>query len=302
MPAAPAHPAALAGRIFRGTDATRRGLLTEAQLQSRAWQRIRHDVYADARLARDHALACHAAWLRLPTSTTFAGPSAAYLHGVEHAAEFRDDVHVITPTSVRLGAQRNLRVHHLDLAPAEILAGQGLPRTTAARTAWDVATWFDPVHAVPIVDALLARRLVSRAELDALIALHAGHRGWRRAEQAFGLADPAAQSPPESVLRVRLMLGGLPRPVAQSAIRVASGLILHPDLAWEEWQVAVEYDGHWHADADQLHRDRRRLNQLAVAGWTVLHVTSRRLHNDFPAVLHEVKSALIAKGWRPGRP
>jgi len=104
------------------------------------------------------------------------------------------------------------------------------------------------------------------------------------------------------VLRVRLVLGGLPKPVAQGEVRVASGLILHPDLAWHEWRVAVEYDGHWHADPDQLHRDRRRLNQLVIAGWTVLHVTSRRLQNDFPAFLREVKSALFARGWRPNRP
>ena len=63
--------------------------------------------------------------------------------------------------------------------------------------------------------------------------------------------------------------------------------------------MAVEYDGHWHAETDQLHQDRRRLNKLVLAGWTVLHVTSRRLYNDFPAVIGEVKSALYAKGWRP---
>jgi len=316
MPVTPALPPALAGRVFRGTEAVRDGLITRAQLQSRAWRRIRHDVYADARLEPDHALACHAVRLRLPAVTFFAGPSAAFLHGVEHAATFEDDVHVITPASVRLGSQRSLRIHHFDLHPEEVitgiqraasvhsarsLTGPPLPRTTAARTAWDVAAWLDPVDAVPIVDTLLGRELVSRAELAALTSRHAGRPGCRRAELVFDLADPAAQSPRESVLRVRLVLGGLPRPVAQCPVRVPSGLLLHPDLAWQEWQVAVEYDGHWHADPDQSHRDRHRLNLLTVAGWTVLHVTSRRLHNDFPAVLNEVKSALFAKGWRPTR-
>lgn len=44
------------------------------------------------------------------------------------------------------------------------------------------------------------------------------------------------------------MLAGLPKPVVQCPVRVADGLILHPDLAYEEWKVAVEYDGIWHAD------------------------------------------------------
>jgi very-short-patch-repair endonuclease len=75
--------------------------------------------------------------------------------------------------------------------------------------------------------------------------------------------------------------------------------VLHPDLAWPEFRVAVEYDGHWHGDPDQLHRDRRRLNQLVAAGWLVLHVTSRRLNLDFPSVLREVRTALVSRGWRP---
>jgi len=292
-------PSTLSGRLFRGTAAISGGLLTKAQLKGPGWRRVRQDVYADIRLIRDHELACRAVQLRLPPSTTFAGPSAAYLHGIKHAAGYEDEVHVITPPSVRLGAQLNLRVHHLELSPREILTGPGLPRTTVARTAWDLAAWLDLVDSVPIVDTMLSRRLISTAELNDLVSRNVGRRGWRRARQAFALANSASPSRPESVLRVRLALAGLPEPVAQCAIPVTPELVLHVDLAWEEWRVAVEYDGHWHADPDQLHHDRRRLNKLVLAGWTVLHVTSQRLHNDFPAVAQEVKSALYAAGWRP---
>jgi hypothetical protein len=302
MPVPPQSPHALASAVFRGSDAVRTGLLTKPQLQSRAWRRIRHDVYADAHLPADHSLACQAALLHLPGCATLAGPSAAHLHGVEHAAAFGDEINIITPPSVRLGAQSGIRVHHLKLRPHELDSGGGLLRTTPARTAWDLACWLDPPAAVPIIDSLLALHLVTRAQLDSLVENSPGARGRRRAEQAFALADPAAQSPPESILRVRLVLGGLPKPTAQCPIRLDTGQVLHPDLAWKEWKVAVEYDGHWHAEADQLHRDRRRLNQLVIAGWTVLHVTSRRLHNDFPAILREVKAALHAKGYRPRSP
>jgi hypothetical protein len=90
-----------------------------------------------------------------------------------------------------------------------------------------------------------------------------GQRGSRRSMTAFELTDGRAESRPESQLRVRLVGSGLPRPVAQLPIVLPNGLILHPDLAWEEYRVAVEYDGIWHASAAQLHRDRRRLNLLA---------------------------------------
>ncbi|MER7891811.1 DUF559 domain-containing protein [Micromonospora sp. NPDC094482] len=361
MPPQPHRPADLAWQVFRGSDAVRRGLLTEHQLRSSAWIRLRHDVYADARLDRDHALACRAAALRVPTGVLIAGPSAAYLHGVRHAATFTDEVHVLVPRPMRLGAQRRLRIHTGDptstpadpgplalrrendavqLTALTPLKGHGgplirpdtdarrpgrprtptsvittmhpgkatapvfrqitaLPRTDPGQAAWETAVWLEPVRAVGIVDALLGQGLTSPNVLAAVADANADRPGGRRARWVFALADPGAQSPPESHLRVRLVLAGLPRPVVQHPVRLPAGLVLHPDLAWPEYRVAVEYDGQWHADPERLHTDRRRLNQLVAAGWLVLHVTSRRMHQDFPGVLREVRAALSARGWRP---
>ncbi|MEU5906374.1 DUF559 domain-containing protein [Micromonospora sp. NPDC047527] len=294
----------------------RRGLVTRHQLRGSSWVRLRHDVYADARLDRDHGLAAQAAMLRLPAGSLIAGPSSAYLHGIEHAAGFEDDVHVLVPRAARVDSQRGLRVHlvgagvpvptGLDVsaglppmtAPPDTRSNPTLRRTDPSSAAWETAAWSDPLRAVAIVDSLLASGLTTRAGLTAVGTANADRPGGRRACWIFDLADPGAQSPPESQLRVRLVLGGLPRPVAQHPIQLAGGLVLHPDLAWPEFRVAVEYDGRWHADPEQLHRDRRRLNLLVGAGWLVLHVTSRRLQNEFPAVLSEVRSALISRGWR----
>ncbi|MFI9641608.1 hypothetical protein ACIG87_16335 [Micromonospora sp. NPDC051925] len=397
MPPQPHRPEPLAWQVFRGSDAIRRGLLTRHQLRGAAWLRLGHDVYADARLDRDHALICRAAVLRMPAGSVIAGPSAAYLHGVEHAAGFGDEVHVLVPRAarvgsqgattvtspggvrprsaggVRLGSPGGIRVHsvadaggpagprrppasdhHPEATPLDLpgttrsdlprTARSDLPQTTrsdppqttrlglpgttqpdrsaaiplglpAATTldpppmpispprsspalaAWETAAWLEPVRAVGIVDALLGGGLTSPAALAEIAQRFADRRGGRRASRVFALADPAAQSPPESHLRVRLVLAGLPRPVAQHPVRLPSGLVLHPDLAWPEFRVAVEYDGHWHTDPDQMHRDRRRLNQLVAAGWVVLHVTSRRLRGDFPAVLREVRDVLAQRGW-----
>ncbi|WP_243709744.1 endonuclease domain-containing protein [Micromonospora sp. 15K316] len=173
-----------------------------------------------------------------------------------------------------------------------------LPRTSPAQAAWETAVWLEPVRAVGIVDTLLAGGLTEPDELAAIADANAGRPGAQRARWVFGLADGRAQSPPESHLRVRLVLAGLPRPVAQHPVRLPSGLILHPDLAWPQLRVAIEYDGQWHADPERLHTDRKRLNQLVAAGWLVLHVTSRRMHNDFAGVLREVRAALAARGWR----
>jgi hypothetical protein len=258
---------------------------------------VRYDVYGDARLERDHDLTCRAAITGLPARATIAGPSAAFLWGVDHAAGADDEVHLITPPDARISPRRGVRVHAVRLDNGECVDG-ALPRTSPLRTAWDVAGWLAPLAAVPIIDSLLGAQLVSTVELADMVVARSGKRGSRRAAHAFGLADARAQSVPESRLRVRFVLAGLPRPTVQLAVVVSGGVVLHPDLVWEEFRVAVEYDGVWHATAEQMRRDRRRLNLLVADGWLVLHVTSDRLGRDFGGVVREVKAALTSRGWR----
>jgi hypothetical protein len=276
--------------VFRGADAVRRGLLTEHQLRSRAWARLRQDVYADARLARDHALACQGTTLRLPPGAVIAGRSAAYLLGIEHAATFTDDVHVIAPTTVRVSAQRGVRVHVTDLLPGDVVCDAEVPHTTATRTACDIAAWAPTVEAVAVLDAMTRRRLLDPAGLPGLLQQHIRRRGSRRAALAFALVDSGSRTPFESALRVRLVQAGVPRPVLQHPVPVAAGLILQPDLAWPAYRVAIEYQTH-------------HLALLAAAGWLVVHVPAQRI--DFAQVLREVRQALARRGWhrpsaRPG--
>jgi len=299
MPAPAFRPSSLQWRVFIGTDARRRGLVTAAQLRGAAWVRLRHDVYADARLERDHELACRAVALGLPDRAVIAGPSAAYLLGVEHAAEGHDDVHVIVPPHHRISPRKGVMLHAARLCPGEVSALGDLRVTSAVRTAWDVALWLDEVAAVAVIDVLLGRGHIAPTTLADYLRPRAGQRGSRRAAKVFDLTDGRAQSPQESRLRVRLVLAGLPRPVAQHPVRLPSGATAHPDLAWPALRVAVEYDGQWHADAGQLHRDRRRLNQLTAAGWVVLHVTAERMRRDFGGLVSEIRTTLVARGWRP---
>jgi very-short-patch-repair endonuclease len=283
--------------MFLGSQAVESAVLTPTQLRSSAWMRLGRDVYADSRLERDHELACRAAALALPAGIAFAGPSAAVLLGVAFGAKFTDPVHVIVPDTVRLGGRRDVRVHRVDLLPGDLEDTGNLPRTSAVRTVWDLASWFDPVASVPIIDNLLRLGMVERNAIGRYIMQRPGERGSVRAAQALELADDRAESPQESRLRVRLVQSDLPAPVPQFAIQIGR-LTVHPDLAWPEFKVAVEYDGLWHADTDQFHRDRRRLNLLMGAGWIVLHVTSERLRRDFPGVLKEIRAALASRGWR----
>lgn len=302
MPPQPYRPRPLQWRVFRGTDAVARNLLTDNQLRSSAWVRVRHNVYADARLDHDHRLACTATGIWLPDGAAIAGPSAAYLYGVEHAASYADDVHVLTAPDRRVEPMSGVRVHHHPVSDDEIVSVDGTTRTTPSRTAWDVAVWLDLIPAVAIVDGLLALNLVDLGGLRGLAESRRGQRGARRAARVFDLADGRAQSPPESVLRVRLVLAGLPRPEPQHPVALANGSVYHPDLPWPEYRVAAEYDGEWHGAPDQLHRDRRRLNQLVAAGWIMLHATKQHLTpQGFAGFARQARAALRTRGWRGGR-
>jgi very-short-patch-repair endonuclease len=98
--------------------------------------------------------------------------------------------------------------------------------------------------------------------------------GCRRVREAVDKADGLAQSPQETRLRLRLHAARLPRPVAQYEVRDTRGFVACVDFAWPEARVAVEYDGWWHGQPQNVPKDRRRLNRLTAAGWTVIFATA----------------------------
>lgn len=290
MPPAPHRPPDLKFAVFRGSDAIARGLLTAHQLRSRAWRRIRQNVYADARIETNHHLACRAVALVMPPGSVIAGPSAACMLGIDHAATFSDDVHVIAPTTVRYGAPRGVRVHVYDYHPDDVVSGGDVPYTTINRTAWDTAVWLSPIRSVPILDAMLNKGLLTVNDFPTIIGRHYRRRGSVLARTAFDMADAMATTPAESMLRVRLVLAQIPRPVLQHPLPLTpmfhAPLTLDVDMAWPDYQVAVEYTPN-------------RLALLTAGGWLAIYAPPARANRDLPTVLKEVRQALQRRGWRP---
>ncbi|MCW6004976.1 hypothetical protein K1W54_10325 [Micromonospora sp. CPCC 205371] len=295
MPAVPSRPESLEWRVFRGSDAVRDGLLSEHQLRNSAWVHLRHDIYADARLKLDHTLLCRAYALRLPAPVVFAGPSAAHLHGVPHAATYTDDVHVIVPPNMRVAHRRGLHSHALALTPEEKTLASGLHATSGPRTAWDCAVWLELGAAVAIVDSLLALRAATRDELTDLATRHLNKPWTSRVRRVFDLSDGLSGSPAESHLRIGLITAGLPRPLVRYPVELASGRVVRPRLSWPRYKLAVEHEPREARDLDMVHRKQR--GRLISAGWTVLTVTSPRAHRDFTGVAREVRRVLTSLGW-----
>ena len=150
------------------------------------------------------------------------------------------------------------------------------------------------------------RRLAARAGADRsrrpwpqwLPATPTGRvRGGQAGCSTWPTAEP--QSPPESQLRVRLVLGGLPRPVVQHPVRLATrhcpaprpGVAGVSGRGRVRRKVALRRRAAAPGPPSAQPAGRRGLAGPArdrAAGCTA----------EFPAVLREVRDALVSRGWR----
>lgn len=240
----------------------------------------------------DHRLLVSAVGLVMPEDGGFAGRSAAVLWGVPELATAADPVEVVLPAGRRWNAGSGVRVR--SVRPGQLLVWRGKWQVTGrVDTAIDLLRWSpgEADEAVVMLDRLVNVGLVSLFDLREAVERLPSCRGSGRARYAACLADGLAESPPETRLRLLMLRGGLPRPVAQFRVFDDQGLIGRVDFAYPDLKIAIEYDGAWHADPGQFSKDRRRLNRLRAAGWTVLHVTAADMHD--PAGLVAQVRALI---------
>jgi hypothetical protein len=95
-----------------------------------------------------------------------------------------------------------------------------------------------------------------------------------RTRSLIELANPLAESPQESRLRMIAIAGGLPLPTCQIPVSDQFGRVRYRlDLGWEELKVAAEYDGTHHTGQAFLRSDRTRQNWLTAQGWRLLFFT-----------------------------
>ena len=80
------------------------------------------------------------------------------------------------------------------------------------------------------------------------------------------LADPRAESPPESWLRWVCHDAGFPPPEPQFWVQCANERWFRLDLAWPRIKVALEYDGVEFHTGRALTNDRARHNALGGPG------------------------------------
>jgi hypothetical protein len=163
------------------------------------------------------------------------------------------------------------------VADDEIQLIGGLPATTPARTAFDLACRNPVGKAVAAIDALARATRLSIADVELLGERYKGHRNIRRARHALRLVDAGAESPRETWLRLLIIEAGYPWPQTQIPVYDEYGaLVAVLDMGWEDIKVAIEYEGdHHRTDRRQFNKDIARFEALTTdLGWIVVRVTA----------------------------
>jgi hypothetical protein len=232
-----------------------------------------------------------------PTATVW-GLTALRLYGC--AAAETSTVHVITPYIRWSRCHDELRVHQGRVAADSVLTVDGLPVVAPDLAVSDVLCTAPRRLALACADQAVARQPPrEQARFVEQIADRLGNRpdrrGTRRAYGLLELVDGAAESPPESSMRLLVVDAGFPVPEVQYEIRGMDGsAVWRLDLAWPEVRVALEYDG-FAAHADRGQRDAARDEDLARRGWRVVHATAADLR-DPRRLLRELSAAFKEHG------
>lgn len=147
----------------------------------------------------------------------------------------------------------------------------------------DAARWADETNTLDGIDRMLARS-----------ARRAGASALRRAAQ---LSRAGVRSRPESHLRLLLRRAGFPEPEIASKVETPIGA-LHPDLAWSDFRVLVEYEGDRHrTDGRVFANDLRRFDAFADVGWSAIRCTRTDLYGEPRRVLGSLARRLRDRGW-----
>lgn len=252
-------------------------------------RRVLKGVYVDSAVPDSIDLRAKALCLVVPESAVVTDRTAGWLHGAAVLAPgdhrelppvsvFQLPGHTRVRTSMNRGGERTLE-------PADVQTIRSVRVTTPLRTALDLGRLLRRYDAIAALDALLRVGGFTQADLVQELPRFKGFRGVRQLRELAPLADHRAESPPESVLRLRWIDAGLPTPQPQIPILVDGAERYRLDLGIEELRYAAEYDGEDFHTARELARDKRRRDWLRrERGWTIDVLRKQDLFGPRPKV------------------
>jgi hypothetical protein len=194
----------------------------------------------------------------LQTPAVVSHRSAAALWGLPEHGRPDWRLHVTDPTAAKTHTGPGVVRHVGALSDDDVVGLDGTAVTSLHRTVVDVIHVVPFVHAVVVLDHVLRGRSLARSDLEAAVVARAGQRGNRRGTEALAFADPASESPGESVSRVTMRDLRVTPPVLQHEFDTRSGLF-RVDFWWPASGVVGEFDGRVKYDsAEALWGEKRR--------------------------------------------
>lgn len=221
--------------VFIGSEAAANGVLTWGRLRSN-YRALFPDVYIAREAIPSLAHRTVGAWLWSRRRAVVAGTAAAAMHGARLVDE-------ATPVEVIYRSGRppqGIVARNERIEADEIDEIAGLPVTTPARTAFDLARHHPRDIAVTRLDALAAATGITACAVQPLVDRYARIRHWWRAVESLRLMDGGAQSGYQTMVRLALIDAGFPAPATQITVTGGKGIALIA-MGYQAPKVAIEF-------------------------------------------------------------
>jgi hypothetical protein len=268
--------------LFTTQDALASGLTRkrlDAMVANREIIRVLWGVYRRADVEDSVVTRARAAALVVTPSSVLTDRTAAWIHGVD-TFDYRE-LELLPPLEVFVlrGCSRIERRGCVggerDLFSYDICVIGGVRVTTPSRTAMDLGCRLSRSDGLAALDGFMRLFGLGHDDFYAELPRYRRRRGVVQLRQLVPLADPRAESPGESWVRLAIVDGGIPLPQPQFWVEDESGEpLFRVDLAYPLNKVCVEYDGReFHTSGEDRAYDARRRRWLVDHGWTVIVVT-----------------------------
>jgi len=233
-----------------------------------------HGVYAVATLPDTLAFRVSVLKLVVPESCVVTDRTAGWLWGANMILAPND--HLVTPR-VSVFCPPGCRLRRAitasgerRLAPHDVSDVDGVRVTTPLRTACDLGRLLQRYQAIAALDSLARLGVFTPDELIAETTRFRRYRGVVQLRVLVLIVDPRSESPGESVLRLRWIDTGLPRPECQVEVPNDWGTSYRIDIGLPELRFGAEYDGEeFHDGAQRSHDNQRRDWLRDERGWTI---------------------------------
>lgn len=297
------------GGVFRRSDLSIWGVdpdLVRLFTRRRYWVRLKHGCYADAttfeatlsdEMAR-HTVECMLAVRALRSPAYAFATSAAHLHELfvprelhgAHAEIVRPAASETRDRSRKFPALPNVRIRTLALTDVDTEVAHGIPTVSRTGAALSTAAQVELEWAVAILDSGAWGRNESLASYQQLLVQWPMLNGLGTLRRAVPLARSGAQSPLESISRMKFLNHGLPEPELQVQFRDRSGLIGYVDMYWPDFKVIGEADGLAKYEVrENLIAEKLREDRLRALGFSVVRWTWDEILNSTPAVVARIR-------------